>query len=63
MVWETEGLCLTKRTESGQRERERGRGQEEKTIARLTDEETIRHAVATPVLSSRRSSVKVVPGP
>ena len=63
MVGETEGLCLTRKTESGQRERERERekrGQEEKTIARLTDEETMRHAVATTVLNSRRSSVKVI---
>ena len=41
-------------------ERERESGQKEKTTARLTDEETIRHAVATTVLSSRRSWVKVI---
>ena len=46
-----------------ERERERDRGQEEKTIARLTDEETMRHdqaAAAITVFSSRRSSVKVI---
>ena len=46
-----------------ERERERDRGREEKTIARLTDEEAMRHdraAVAIAVLSSRRSSVEVI---
>ena len=52
----------TRRTEGGQREREGESGQEEKTIARLTGEKTVRHdrvAVAA-FLSSRRSSVNVV---
>ena len=44
-------------------DRESDRGREEKTIARQTDEKTMRHdqtAAAITVLSSRRSSVKVI---
>ena len=51
----------TRRTEGGQREREGESGQEEKTIARLTGEKTVRHdrVAVVAFLSSRRSSVNV----